>query len=165
MAKRNIVVFEKDEDQILRKRSREVMAFDKKLHDLLDDMKETMYANDGVGLAAVQVGILKRVVVIDCGDHLYELVNPEIIESDGEQTGAEGCLSFPDEYGEVTRPNHVKVHAFDRDGNAFEAEGTELLARAFCHEIDHLNGVLFPDHATEMYETEESLKNKRKRRR
>ena len=165
MAKRNIVVFEKDEDQILRKRSREVTVFDKKLHDLLDDMRETMYANDGVGLAAVQVGILKRVVVIDCGDRLYELVNPEIVETDGEQTGTEGCLSFPEEYGEVTRPNHVKVRAFDRDGNEYEAEGTELLARAFCHEIDHLNGVLFPDNATEMYETEESFKNKRKRRR
>ena len=139
MAKRNIVVFEKDEDQILRKRSREVTVFDKKLHDLLDDMRETMYANDGVGLAAVQVGILKRVVVIDCGDRLYELVNPEIVETDGEQTGTEGCLSFPEEYGEVTRPNHVKVRAFDRDGNEYEAEGTELLARAFCHEIDHLN--------------------------
>ena len=159
MATRKIL-FETDET--LRKKSREVTEFNQKLWDLLDDMKETMYAADGVGLAAVQVGILKRVVTIDVGDKLYELINPEIIESDGEQTGLEGCLSSPNEYGNVTRPMHVKVKAFDRYGKEFTAEGTELLARAFCHEIDHLNGILFKDLATEMFEVEKGPRNNKK---
>lgn len=158
MAKRNIVI---SPDELLRKKSREVTAFDTKLHQLLDDMAQTMYAADGVGLAAVQVGILRRAVVIDCGDRLYELINPEIIETSGEQTGAEGCLSFPEQYGEVTRPNRVKVKAQDRNGEWYEAEGEGLLARAFCHEIDHLDGVVFTDHATEMYEPERPKRRRR----
>lgn len=142
MAKRNILI---EGDETLRKKSREVTEYNEKLWQLLDDMAETMYAADGVGLAGVQVGILRRVVVIDVGDHRYELINPEIVESSGSQTGSEGCLSFPDEFGEVTRPMYVKVRAFDRYGKEYTAEGEGLLARAFCHEIDHLDGVLFVD--------------------
>lgn len=158
MAKRQLVL---SPDELLRKKSREVTAFDARLHQLLDDMAETMYDADGVGLAAVQVGVLRRVVVIDCGDKRYDLINPEIIETSGEQTGAEGCLSFPDQFGEVTRPNHVKIRAQDRNGEWYEAEGEGLLARAFCHEIDHLDGVLFPDHAAQMYEPESPRKKRR----
>ena len=158
MAIRKIVT---DPDEMLRKRSREVTVFDARLHQLLDDMADTMYDADGVGLAAVQVGILRRVVVIDCGDKLYELINPEIIETSGSQTGNEGCLSFPEQFGEVTRPNFVKVKAQDRNGNWYEAEGTELLARAFCHEIDHLDGKVFVDLATEMYEPEKPRRKSR----
>ena len=142
MAKRALVF---SPDELLRKRSREVTSFDARLATLLDDMAETMYAADGVGLAAVQVGVLRRAVVIDCGEKRYELINPEILETSGEQTGAEGCLSFPDQYGEVTRPNYVKVRAQDRRGNWYEAEGEGLLARAFCHEIAHLSGELYVD--------------------
>ena len=159
MAKRALVF---SPDELLRKRSREVTSFDARLATLLDDMAETMYAADGVGLAAVQVGVLRRAVVIDCGEKRYELINPEILETSGEQTGAEGCLSFPDQYGEVTRPNYVKVRAQDRRGNWYEAEGEGLLARAFCHEIDHLDGVLFPDHATQMFELEKEPKRKKR---
>ena len=159
MAKRALVF---SPDELLRKRSREVTSFDARLATLLDDMAETMYAADGVGLAAVQVGVLGRAVVIDCGEKRYELINPEILETSGEQTGAEGCLSFPDQYGEVTRPNYVKVRAQDRRGNWYEAEGEGLLARAFCHEIDHLDGVLFPDHATQMFEPEKEPKRKKR---
>ena len=159
MAKRALVF---SPDELLRKRSREVTSFDARLATLLDDMAETMYAADGVGLAAVQVGVLRRAVVIDCGEKRYELINPEILETSGEQTGAEGCLSFPDQHGEVTRPNYVKVRAQDRRGNWYEAEGEGLLARAFCHEIDHLDGVLFPDHATQMFEPEKEPKRKKR---
>ncbi len=159
MAKRALVF---SPDELLRKRSREVTSFDARLATLLDDMAETMYAADGVGLAAVQVGVLRRAVVIDCGEKRYELINPEILETSGEQTGAEGCLSFPDQYGEVTRPNYVKVRAQDRRGNWYEAEGEGLLARAFCHEIDHLDGVLFPDHATQMFEPAKEPKRKKR---
>ena len=159
MAKRALVF---SPDELLRKRSREVTSFDARLATLLDDMAETMYAADGVGLAAVQVGVLRRAVVIDCGEKRYELINPVILETSGEQTGAEGCLSFPDQYGEVTRPNYVKVRAQDRRGNWYEAEGEGLLARAFCHEIDHLDGVLFPDHATQMFEPEKEPKRKKR---
>ena len=151
MAKRKIVT---SEDEILRKKSRPVTEFNEKLGQLLDDMTETLYAQNGAGLAAVQVGVLRRVVVIDVGGHLYELVNPEMIETSGEQTGPEGCLSFPDQWGVVTRPMHVKVRAQDRYGKEFTAEGDELLARAFCHELDHLDGVLFVDIAEEMEEEE-----------
>lgn len=135
---------EKD-DEILHKKCKVVKKFDNKLGILLDDMYETMKSRDGVGLAAPQVGILKRVVVIDVGDGPIELVNPEIIETDGSQTGSEGCLSVPGVYGEVERPNHVKLKAQDRNGEWFEAEGEELLARAMCHECDHLEGELFLD--------------------
>lgn len=135
---------EKD-DEILYKKCKAVVKFDEKLHILLDDMYETMQSRDGVGLAAPQVGILKRAVVIDVGDGKIELINPEIVEESGEQTGSEGCLSVPGVFGEVTRPNIVTVKAQDRNGKWFKITGKELLARAFCHEIEHLDGKLFLD--------------------
>ena len=117
-----------------------------RLKGIIEDMFETMYEAGGVGLAGPQVGILKRVVVIDVdGEHPYVLINPEILESDGSQTGEEGCLSLPGKHATVTRPNHVKVRAQDADMNWYELEGTELLARAICHECDHLDGVLYTD--------------------
>ena len=134
-----------EKDEILRKKSREVDIIDDKIQTLIDDMIETMYKYNGVGLSAVQVGVLKRVVVIDIGEGLLELINPEIIATSGEQIDAEGCLSIPGEDGEVKRPYVVRVRAQDRNGNTFEIEGEELLARAFCHEIDHLDGILFVD--------------------
>jgi peptide deformylase len=137
------------EDEILTKTCKEVKKFDEKLAILLDDMYETMQKAEGVGLAAPQVGILKRVVVIDIGDERIDLVNPQIIETSGEQEGIEGCLSFPKLYGVVKRPNKVKIKAQDRNGNWFEKEGTELLARAFCHECDHLDGHVFTELVTE----------------
>lgn len=147
MAIRNIV---KDGDPILKKKCRPVEKFDKKLAILLDDMAETMHQANGVGLAAPQVGMLRRVVVIDVGEGVIELVNPKIIAYSGEQEGIEGCLSFPGEWGLAKRPNYVKVKAQDRNGDEFEIDGEELLARAFCHEIDHLNGVVFKDVADRM---------------
>ena len=129
-------------DEILYKKCKAVVKFDEKLHILLDDMYETMQSRDGVGLAAPQVGILKRA---DVGDGKIELINPEIVEESGEQTGSEGCLSVPGVFGEVTRPNVVTVKAQDRDGKWFKITGKELLARAFCHEIEHLDGKLFLD--------------------
>ena len=132
-------------DEILYKKCKAVVKFDEKLHILLDDMYETMQSRDGVGLAAPQVGILKRAVVIDVGDGKIELITPEIVEESGEQTGSEGCLSVPGVFGEVTRPNVVTVKAQDRDGKWFKITGKELLARAFCHEIEHLDGKLFLD--------------------
>ena len=132
-------------DEILYKKCKAVVKFDEKLHILLDDMYETMQSRDGVGLAAPQVGILKRAVVIDVGDGKIELINPEIVEESGEQTGSEGCLSVPGVFGEVTRQNVVTVKAQDRDGKWFKITGKELLARAFCHEIEHLDGKLFLD--------------------
>ena len=147
MAIRNIV---KDGDPILKKKCRPVEKFDKKLAILLDDMAETMHQANGVGLAAPQVGMLRRVVVIDVGEGVIELVNPKIIAYRGEQEGIEGCLSFPGEWGLAKRPNYVKVKAQDRNGDEFEIDGEELLARAFCHEIDHLNGVVFKDVADRM---------------
>ena len=143
-------------DPILRKISRPVEVFDQKLWTLLDDMAETMYKYEGVGLAAVQVGILKRVVTINVGEGLIELVNPEIIAAEGEQTGLEGCLSIPGKFGIVTRPYTVRVRAQDRDGNFFEVEDEELTARCFCHEIEHLDGHLFVEH-TDHLMTEEEL--------
>ena len=133
----------KTPDEVLYKKSREVTDFDERLHTLLDDMADTMYEANGVGLAAVQVGILKRVVVIDVGEGIMELINPEIIETAESQTGTEGCLSFPGQWGIVTRPNYVKVKALDRFGKEQILEGRELLARAFCHEIEHLDGHAF----------------------
>ena len=147
MAIRNIV---KDGDPILKKKCRPVDKFDKKLAILLDDMAETMHRANGVGLAAPQVGMLRRVVVIDVGEGVIELVNPKIVAYSGEQEGIEGCLSFPGEWGLAKRPNYVKVKAQDRNGDEFEIDGEELLARAFCHEIDHLNGVVFKDVADRM---------------
>ncbi len=130
-------------DPILKKTSRKVEVFDEKLARLIDDMKETMYRNEGVGLAAVQVGVLRRVVVIDCGDGFLELVNPQIVSAEGEQEAQEGCLSVPGEYGITKRPATVKVQAQDRTGKWHVYKGTELKARCFCHEIDHLDGILF----------------------
>lgn len=161
MAIRNIVL---DSDELLRKKSKEVTEFNEKLFQLLDDMAETMYSADGVGLAAVQVGMLKRVVIVDTGDRLYEMINPVILEQSGSQTGSEGCLSSPNQYGDVTRPMKVKVKALDRLGKEYTVEGTELLARAFCHEIDHLNGVLFKDLADDLYEVEEPKPKRRKKK-
>lgn len=142
MALRKVVT---KEDPILRKKSRKVENFDEKLATLLDDMAETMYAADGVGLAGVQVGMLRRVVVMDVGDGLIELVNPEITEEEGEQFAEEGCLSIPGEYYETIRPATVKVKAQDRNGQWCVYKGEGLKARCFCHEIDHLDGVLFID--------------------
>lgn len=139
-------------DEILYKTCKQVKNFDEKLHILLDDMYETMKSHDGVGLAAPQVGILKRAVVIDVGDGKIELINPEIVEESGEQTGSEGCLSVPGVWGEVTRPNVVTVKAQDRNGKWFTATGEELLARAFCHEIEHLEGKLFLDRVIKFLE-------------
>jgi peptide deformylase len=145
MATRNIV---KVGDDILRKKSRPVEKFDKRLWQLLDDMKETMYLANGVGLAAVQVGVLRRVVVLDCSqdrtDYL-ELINPEIIDTEGEQREQEGCLSLPGECGITLRPAVVRVKAQDRNGNWCLYKGEGLKARCFCHEIDHLDGILFTD--------------------
>ena len=142
MAIRTIVL---REDSSLRKVSRPVTNFDERLHILLDDMRETLIEADGVGLAAPQVGVLRRIAIVFNGVNYLELINPEIIGTEGEQTGAEGCLSIPGICGTVSRPNFVKVRAQDRNGNHFEVGGEGLTARAFCHEIDHLNGILFTD--------------------
>ncbi len=142
MAVRNIV---KDGDEVLRKVCRPVEKFDQKLSDLIDDMFETMYKANGVGLAAPQIGILKRVAVIDVGEGPHEFINPAIIESSGEQTDTEGCLSCPGVWGTVSRPNFVTVEAYDRNGDRFILSATELFARAICHELDHLDGKLFKD--------------------
>lgn len=141
----------------LHKVCKPVTKFDAKLHKLLDDMKETLAEADGVGLAAPQVGILRRVVVVDVGDRILELVNPTLVETSGEQTGMEGCLSVPGKFGLVTRPNYAKVSAQDRDGNWFEAEGEELIARCFCHELDHLDGIVYTE-VMERFLTDEELK-------
>ena len=159
MARRNIVT---KEDSILHKKCRPVTKFDGRLHQLLDDMKETLLLADGVGLAAPQVGILRRAVLVietnvDEGEEEYviELINPEIIETSGEQVGAEGCLSVPGEYGIVRRPEFVRVRAQDRFGDWHEFEGTGLTARCFCHEIDHLDGHLFTEICERMLTEEE----------
>lgn len=142
MAIRNIV---KEGDPTLRKVSRSVLNFDEKLAMLLDDMADTMYKAEGVGLAAPQVGILRRVCIVDIGDGLIELVNPVIIEESGKQNEGEGCLSCPEKYGVTDRPMKVTVRAQNRHGETFTVSGEGLKARAFCHEIDHLNGILFLD--------------------
>lgn len=149
-----IRIIVQDPDPILREKSKPVTKFNANLHKLLDDMAETMYHANGVGLAAPQIGILKRVIVIDTGDEhgLIEMVNPEIIAREGEQFGPEGCLSIPGINGDVRRAMKVKVRGRDRYGNEFTMEGEGLLARAFQHEVDHLNGVLFTDLAERIYE-------------
>ncbi len=133
-----------------------VEKFDEKLHKLLDDMRETLVESGGVGLAAPQVGIVRRVVLVDNGEEILELINPTIIETDGEQVGPEGCLSVEGKYGLVKRPYYAKVRAQDRNGNWFEAEGEELTARCFCHELDHLDGILYTK-VMERWLTEEEL--------
>lgn len=149
MALRNIRV---EEDPILRKHSRKVEIFDQRLQTLIDDMFETMYDANGVGLAAVQVGVLKQVIVIDTGEpgEKLVLINPEIIEQSGEQHTPEGCLSIPGKSGIVSRPDTVTIRALNRDGNLYEKTGKDLLAKAFCHEIDHLSGILFIDKAEQL---------------
>lgn len=142
MALRKIRTYE---DEILRKKSKVVEKFDQRLYQLLDDMKDTMYEANGIGLAAPQVGVLKRAVVIDIGDGVIELVNPEIEHSEGSSVDIEGCLSVPNVWGEVERPQKVTVKAQDRFGNEFRLEAEGLLARAVCHEVDHLDGILFVD--------------------
>lgn len=142
MALRNIVKYG---DEVLRKICRTQLKFDGKLHQVLDDMAETMYAAEGVGLAAPQVGILRRFCIVDTGDGLIELVNPVLVSSSGEQTGQEGCLSIPEKYAEVTRPMTVTVKAQDRFGKTFEITASELKARAILHEMDHLDGILYID--------------------
>ena len=143
MAKRKIVKL--GEDEVLRKHSRRVDKFDRRLRTLLDDMAETMYAADGVGLAAPQVGILKRCVVIDVGDGIIELVNPVITAQEGSVVGAEGCLSIPGRRCTVERPEKVTVVAQNRDGKEIQLEAEGLLAVAVCHEVDHLDGILYID--------------------
>lgn len=142
MALRNI---RKYGDDVLRKKCREIDEIDDRLLTLIEDMKETMYDADGVGLAAPQVGILKRLFVIDIGEGPLVFINPEIIETSGSQTDEEGCLSLPGETKEVMRPNYVKARALNEKGEEFEIEAEELLARAILHEYDHLNGTLFID--------------------
>ena len=153
MALRTILT---DGDPALHKVCRPVTQFDEKLHDLLDDMKETLAKANGAGLAAPQVGILRRaVIVVDAKDEMLELVNPEIIAREGEQEGFEGCLSVPGRWGVVKRPMKAKVRAQDRNGNFFEVEGEEIVARCFCHELDHLDGHLFTELAGRLYTNEE----------
>lgn len=152
MALRNIITAG---NPTLNKISRKVTVFDERLGQLIDDMKETLVKANGVGLAAPQVAILRRVVVVDVGEEMIELVNPEILETSGEQDGLEGCLSVPEKYGLVIRPNYVKIKAQDRYGDWYEYEGEELIARCFCHEIEHLDGHLYTEKAYRMLTEEE----------
>ena len=145
-----------DKDPALHKVCKPVEAFDRKLHKLLDDMAETLEKANGVGLAAPQIGILRRVVIVDTGDGILELVNPSLVETSGEQCGAEGCLSVPGRYGLVKRPYYAKVRAQDRNGDWFEAEAEELIARCFCHELDHLDGIVYTQ-VMERFLTDEEL--------
>lgn len=145
-----------DKEPSLHKVCRPVEKFDFRLHKLLNDMRETLEEANGVGLAAPQVGILRRVVIVDTGEEILELVNPTLLETSGEQYGAEGCLSVPGKYGLVKRPNYAKVRAQDRDGEWFEAEGEELIARCFCHELDHLDGIMYTE-IMDRFLTEEEL--------
>ena len=149
MALRNILT---ESDPVLHKVCKPVTEFNQKLWDLLDDMAQTMYKADGVGLAAPQIGILRRIFVMDVGDGLVEAINPEIIEKKGEQQESEGCLSSPGEYGITVRPKVVKLKAQDRNGKWFIIKGEDLKARCICHENDHLNGVLFKQHVIRMLE-------------
>ncbi|CAG9607464.1 peptide deformylase [Pseudoneobacillus rhizosphaerae] len=155
MAIRKLVMYPAD---ILETQCQQVRVFDKKLAKLLNDMYDTMIEFDGVGLAAPQIGLDQQIAIVDIGDEIgtIELINPEILEFSGEQTGPEGCLSFPNLYGEVTRPNWVKVRAQDRKGKFYTLEAEEFLARAIVHEIDHLNGILFTTKVTR-YLTDEEL--------
>ncbi len=152
MALRKILT---DGNPALKKVCRPVTAFDERLATLIDDMKETVVQANGVGLAAPQVGVLRRVVVVDLGDEIIELVNPRILEQDGEQDGLEGCLSVPERFGLVKRPNRVRLEAQDRHGDWYEYEGEELIARCFCHELEHLDGHLYTERAYRMLTQEE----------
>ena len=145
-----------DKDPALHKVCKSVEKFDEKLHKLLEDMTDTLIDSQGVGLAAPQVGILRRVVLVDTGDGILELINPVLLETDGEQVGPEGCLSVPGKYGLVKRPYYAKVRAQDRDGNWYEAEGEELIARCFCHELDHLDGIIYTE-VMDRFLTEDEL--------
>ena len=145
-----------DKEPALHKVCKPVTSFDWRLRKLLDDMRETLIDSNGVGLAAPQVGILKRVVLVDTGDEILELINPEMLETSGEQTGIEGCLSVPGKYGIVTRPMFAKFRAQDRDGNWYAAVGVELIARCFCHELDHLDGIVYTE-KMERFLTDEEL--------
>lgn len=147
MAIRNIVIL--GQDDVLRKHSRKVEKFDRRLGILLDDLADTMYEADGAGLAAPQVGILRRAVVVDVGEGLLELVNPEILSAEGEQVCIEGCLSIPNRRGKVVRPKKILVHAQDRKGKHIEVEAEDFLANAICHELDHLEGIVYTDKMTE----------------
>ena len=144
------------EESALHKVCKPVTEFDSKLHKLLNDMRETLIDSGGVGLAAPQVGILRRVVLVDTGEEILELINPTLLQTSGEQEGPEGCLSVPGKYGLVKRPYYATVRAQDRDGNWFECEGEELIARCFCHELDHLDGIIYTE-VMERYLTEEEL--------
>jgi peptide deformylase len=155
LAIRNIITEEKEE-AFLHRKCRPVEKFDKRLTVLLEDMADTLHSANGVGLAAIQVGVLRRAVIIDVGSGVMELVNPVVVEQSGEQESMEGCLSIPGKWGMTKRPKHVKVRAQDRNGKPFEYEGDDLLATASCHEIDHLDGILFLSHVTHML-TEEEL--------
>lgn len=152
MALRNIVQLG---DEILTKKCKPVKKIDDRILSLLDDMRETLIHSGGVGLAAPQVGVLRRIALVDTGDEILELINPEILYTEGEQTDAEGCLSYPGKYGMVTRPYIVKIKALDRNGDEYEYTGEELTARAFCHEIDHLDGHFFTEKVTEWVDTED----------
>ncbi len=152
MAIRNIV---KEGDPILTKICRKVDRFDEKLWQMLDDMAQTMHKAEGVGLAAPQIGILRRIVVVDVGDGVIELINPVMIEESGEQMEIEGCLSIPGQYGITRRPMRVKVKAQDRNGEEFIIEGEGLKAKAFCHELDHLDGILFKKRVIRMLDESE----------
>lgn len=153
MALRTILT---DEEPCLKKKCRPVTEFNRRLWDLIDDLKETLTEANGAGLAAPQVGILRRVViVVNENEEILELVNPEIVAQEGEQDGFEGCLSVPGRWGKVKRPMKVRVRAQDRNGQPFEAEGDGMTARCFCHEIEHLDGHLFTEHTDRLYTTEE----------
>ena len=158
MAIRSILNLSDDIDHILRKRSRPVTEFNEKLSELLDDLGQTLHRQEGVGLAAPQVGVLRRVVVVDVGEGVIELVNPVILKKSGKQENVEGCLSIPGRWGITRRPMKVTVKAQDRDGKEFTVSGEELLARAFCHEIDHLDGKLFIDNVVRMLDDKELRK-------
>lgn len=152
MATRNIIT---EGNPTLTKVCRTVTSFDERLATLIDDMKETVVQANGIGLAAPQVGVLRRVVVVDLGEEIIELVNPRILEQSGEQDGLEGCLSVPERFGMVKRPNYVKLEAQDRHGDWYEYEGEELIARCFCHELEHLDGHLYTERAYRMLSREE----------
>ena len=140
-------------DEVLEKKCKPIKMMTPRTMELIEDMFDTLYESGGVGLAAPQVGILKRIVVIDIGEGPFLLINPEIVETSGSQTGSEGCLSLPGKAGQVTRPNYVKVKALDLNMEPVEYEGTELLARAFCHELDHLDGIMYVEHVEgELYD-------------